>query len=159
VFFIEGTRRLRRDLVQALAPEGLVVRGDEDWRAVTMNWGPGLGYNEELAPFYRDCTVNLNSTSIQMSSAVNQRVFDCPGAGGFLLTDNQASLAELFEVESEVAVYNTLEEAREQLRWFAGRPEARKEIVSRARKRILGEHTYRHRLEEIAGLLKGIYGE
>ncbi|MBL7647816.1 MAG: glycosyltransferase [Candidatus Hydrogenedentes bacterium] len=159
VFFIEGTRRLRRDLVQALAPEGLVVRGDEDWRAVTMNWGPGLGYNEELAPFYRDCRVNLNSTSIQMTSAVNQRVFDCPGAGGFLLTDNQASLAELFDVESEVAVYNTLEEAREQLRWFAGRPEARKEIVARARKRILGEHTYRHRLEEIAGLLKGIYGE
>ncbi len=159
VFFIEGTRRLRRNLVETLTPEGLVVRGDESWRAITPNWGPGLSYTGELAPFYRDCMVNVNSTSIQMATAVNQRVFDCPGAGGFLLTDNQASLADLFDVETEVAVYNTLEEAREQLRWFVERPEVRKEIAERARKRILGEHTYRHRLEEMVGLLKGMYGE
>jgi spore maturation protein CgeB len=159
VFFIEGTRRLRRELVEALAPEGLVVRGDEAWQAIAPQWGPGLSYTGELAPFYRDCTVNLNSTSIQMSTAVNQRVFDCPGAGGFLLTDNQSSLTELFDVETEVAVYNTLEEARERLRWFVERPGARKEITARARKRILGEHTYRHRLEEMVKVLKGLYGE
>lgn len=158
VFFIEGTRRLRRELVETLSPEGLVVRGDEAWQAIASQWGPGLSYTDELAPFYRDCTVNLNSTSIQMATAVNQRVFDCPGAGGFLLTDNQASLAELFDVQTEVATYGTLEEAREQLRWFLGRPQARREIAERARKRILGEHTYRHRLEEMVGLLKGMYG-
>lgn len=159
VFFIEGTRRLRRELVETLAPEGLHVRGDESWRAITDQWGPGLGYATELAPFYRDCVVNLNSTSIQMATTVNQRVFDCPGAGGFLLTDNQSSLAELFEVEKEVAVYNSKEEALEQLRWFMARPDARQEITARARKRILGEHTYRHRLEKIVGLLQGIYGD
>lgn len=160
VFFIEGTRRLRRDLVETLATEGLMVRGDEAWQAIApQQWGPGLSYTGELAPFYRDCVVNLNSTSIQMATAVNQRVFDCPGAGGFLLTDNQASLADLFDVESEVAMYNTLEEARMQLQWFAERPEARKEIAARARKRILGEHTYRHRLEEIVKVLKEMYGE
>lgn len=159
VFFIEGTRRLRRSLVDTLTPDGLVVRGDESWRALTPNWGPGLSYTEELAPFYRDCMVNVNSTSIQMATAVNQRVFDCPGAGGFLLTDNQGSLADLFDIESEVAVYNTPEEARMQLRWFMGRPHARREIAARARKRILGEHTYGHRLQEMVGLLKGIYGE
>ena len=93
-----------------------------------------------------------------MATAVNQRVFDCPGAGGFLLTDNQASLAELFDVESEVAIYTTLEEAREQLRWFMARLDARRAITARARKRILGEHTYRHRLEAIVGLLQGLYG-
>ena len=158
VFFIEGTRRLRRELVETLAPEGLHVRGDESWRTITDQWGPGLAYATELAAFYRDCVVNVNSTSIQMATAVNQRVFDCPGAGGFLLTDNQASLAELFDVESEVAIYTTLEEAREQLRWFMARLDARREITARARKRILGEHTYRHRLEAIVGLLQGLYG-
>ena len=158
VFFIEGTRRLRREVVETLAPEGLHVRGDGSWRALTTQWGPGLGYATELASFYRNCTINMNSTSIQMATAVNQRVFDCPGAGGFLLTDNQASLADLFDVESELAVYNTMDEAREQLRWFMERPQARNEIAERARKRILGEHTYRHRLEELVGLLKGLYG-
>lgn len=159
IFFIEGTRRLRRQLVESLVSDGLHVRGDEAWKPITPSWGPALDYTKTLALYYRDCSVNLNSTSIQMATAVNQRVFDCPGAGGFLLTDNQASLAELFDVDSEVAVYNTLEEAQTQLRWFMARPHVRREITARARKRILGEHTYRHRLEALVALLKGMYGE
>lgn len=154
VFFIEGTRRLRRELVSALAPEGLHVRGDEAWSAITANSGPGLAYATELGPWYRDCAVNLNTTSIQMATAVNQRVFDCPGAGGFLLTDRQASLEGLFDVEREVATYGTVDEAREQLRWFMARPDSRAEITARARKRILGEHTYRHRLGTIETILR-----
>jgi len=159
VFFIEGTRRLRRELVSTLAPEGLHVRGDEGWGDVTPNWGPGLAYATELGPFYRDCTVNVNTTSIQMPNAVNQRVFDCPGAGGFLLTDRQPSLDSLFDVDREAATYGTLEEARDQLRWFMDHPDSRAEITARARKRILGEHTYRHRLEAIEALLRDRFGE
>lgn len=157
VFFIEGTRRLRHALVETLAPEGLVARGDEGWREVTAQWGPGIAYGPELAAFYRECPVNLNTTSIQMASAVNQRVFDCPGAGGFLLTDDQASLAELFDVAREVATYRTLDESREQLQWFMAHPASRREIVEGARRRILGEHTYGHRLEAMEGMLRERY--
>ncbi|MDP2324717.1 MAG: glycosyltransferase, partial [Gammaproteobacteria bacterium] len=145
-------------LVEGLAPDGLHVRGDDHWQSVTLQWGPGLSYTGALADFYRDCTVNLNSTSIQMAAAVNQRVFDCPGAGGFLLTDRQASLAALFDMDREVACYGSLAEAREQLRWFRERPLARREIALAAQRRILGEHTYRHRLETLAGWLSERYG-
>jgi len=117
-----------------------------------------VDYHTELAAYYRDCPVNLNTTSVQMATTVNQRVFDCPAAGGFLLTDRQAHLQELFDVEREVVTYGTLDEARETLAWFRGRPAARKEIVARAQKRILGEHTYRHRLETLASVLRGLYG-
>ena len=156
--FIEGTRRLRHGLVEALAPDGLHVRGDAHWQAVTGQCGPGIAYADELPAFYRDCPVNLNSTSIQMATAVNQRVFDCPGAGGFLLTDAQSSLADLFDVEHEIASYGTLEEAREQLRWFMARPKARRAIVEQAQRRIYGEHTYVHRLEAMVDVLRGCYG-
>jgi len=158
VFFIEGTRRLRHDLVTALAPEGLQVRGDEGWADVTSHWGPGIRYTDELGDFYRACAVNMNSTSIQMATAVNQRVFDCPGAGGFLLTDRQASLNTLFDVEREVATYATLEEACSQMKWFAAHPSSRKEIIKAAQRRIFGEHTYRHRLEALATVLREHYG-
>ena len=158
VFFIEGTRRLRHDLVARLAPAGLHVRGDDGWQAVTPQCGPGLPYNGDLAAFYRDCPVNLNSTSLQMATAVNQRLFDCPAAGGFLLTDRQASLDTMFDGERELAVYDSVESAREQMAWFLARPAARREITTRARARILGEHTYRTRLECIKTLLKERFG-
>jgi len=156
--FIEGTRRLRREVVQALQSDGLAVRGDEAWREHTAQCGPYLNYTQELPAFYRDCEVNLNITSIQMPTTVNQRVFDCPASGGFLLTDAQAALGELFDVQSEIAEYHSIEECRELLRFYRAHPHARRAIIERARKRILGEHTYAHRLQQIVEVVRSRFG-
>ena len=89
-----------------------------------------------------------------MATTVNQRVFDCPAAGGFLLTDSQPALDELFDVERECVVYRSLDECMELLRFFRAHPAARREIAVRARTRVLGEHTYAHRVQHIAGMVK-----
>ena len=81
-------------------------------------------------------------------------VFDCPAAGGFLLTDAQSALWNLFDVEHEVVVYRSLDEAVELLRYYRAHPEARRPLIEKARKRILGEHTYRHRLERLAEIMR-----
>lgn len=152
--FIEGTRRLRTDLVRALAPQGLHVRGDDAWAQVTEDRGPYVNYEQDLPNYYRDCVVNLNSTSIQMPHAVNQRVFDCPMAGGFLLTDAQSSLENLFDPATEIATYHDSDEAQEKMAFYRNNPAARSRIVTAARKRILAEHTYAHRLASIEHLLR-----
>ena len=153
-FFIEGTRRLRHALASAVVPEGAVMRGDDDWRVnFPTSEGP-VHYMENLADVYNRCEVNLNSTSIQMATTVNQRVFDCPAAGGFLLTDAQVALEELFDCEKEVALYHSFEECRDLLRFYRAHPAARLDIASRARARVLGEHTYAHRLQQIADIVR-----
>ena len=158
VFFIEGTRRLRHALVERMAPEGVYVRGDEWWRELTPAAGGPLGYVNELADYYRRCPVSLNTTSIQMPNTVNQRVFDCPAAGGFLLTDAQPDLAELFDVTEEAACYTSLDECSEMFGYYRDHPAVRKEMAAKARKRVLGEHTYQHRLRQIAALVKERFG-
>jgi len=80
---------------------------------------------------------------------VNQRVFDCPAAGGFLLTDAQGDIEDLFDPGNEVAAYRSWEECRDLLRFYRARPDARLEIVRAARRRVLSEHTYAHRLDRI----------
>ena len=110
LLFTEGTRRLRRRLVQMLVLEGLEVRGDEGWLQSIPSVGDSVTYVSDLPAFYRDCEINLNVTSIQMPTAVNQRVFDCPAAGGFLLTDAQSALASLFDLDEEVVAYSSLDE-------------------------------------------------
>lgn len=157
--FIEGTRRLRTSLVESLSPLGMAVAGDDDWQAVASHCLPYINYSLELPAYYRACPLNMNSTSIQMPGAVNQRVLDCPAAGGFLLTDAQAQLGDLFDVEREVAVYRSLEEAASLYTHYLRQPAARTEIVERARRRILGEHTYGHRLLHIVSLLKSRFGD
>ena len=154
LFFIEGSGRLRHELVRLLEPEGLEVRGDDQWQRVSVKPGGAINYTCELPAFYRSCEINLNITSIQMATTVNQRVFDCPAAGGFLLTDAQAALWDLFDVDTEVACYRSFEECLQLFRWFRARPAARREIARRARKRILGEHTYAQRLREIVEVVR-----
>lgn len=156
--FIEGTRRLRTQLVETLDPLGMAVAGDGDWKAVSRQCLPYINYSLELPAYYQRCPMNLNSTSIQMPNAVNQRVLDCPAAGGFLLTDAQPQLAELFDAD-EVAVYHSLDEAVALYQEYLAAPLARRELIARARRRALGEHTYGHRLLHIVSLLKSRFGQ
>ena len=57
---------------------------------------PDVDYRSEIAQWYRRIKINLNITSCQMPTALNQRVFDVPACGGFILNDNQTDLKELF---------------------------------------------------------------
>jgi spore maturation protein CgeB len=156
-FFTEGTRRMRREFVATLDPEQIVVRGDEGWAPHCSRLEAPLSYESELPAFYRACEVNLNITSTQMPRALNQRVFDCPAAGGFLLTDAQPDIELLFDPATEVMTYATPEECLDLLRFFKAHPAARCEVVRRARRRILGQHTYERRLNTIASLVRETY--
>ena len=150
----EATRRQREDLAQMLAPLGLEVRGDFHWRAVHEKVGEGLDYFSSLSPFYRSTAVNVNTTSLQMRWAVNQRVFDCPAAGGFLLTDDQGDMADLFDPDMESVTYSSLEDLHEKARRYVASPGERNAIVEAARRRIAKEHTHAHRLQALDAFMR-----
>ena len=153
----EATRRMRRELVRAVEQFGVEVRGDPGWQQVARRCGGSINYFEDLAPYYRSSAVNLNVTSLQMKTAVNQRVFDCPAAGGFLITDAQEDLDELFEPEREVVTFSSLEELREKTAYYLAHEEERRGIVERAQRRITADHTHAHRLQALERYLRARY--
>lgn len=141
----------RLENITSLTPAGLQVYGDPAWEEflpVPEAYGGRIGYNRELPAFYQCVGVNLNVTSLQMKDGLNQRVFDVPAAGGFLLTDFKESLLDLFP-EEEVAIYRDPEEARAKLQYYRQHPEERRALAARARERILARHTFVHRLQAI----------
>lgn len=150
----EATRRQREALALALAPLGLEVRGDGGWLGYGVRAGGGVGYFDDLAAFYRRTKVNVNSTSLQMRYGVNQRVFDCPAAGGFLITDDQADMHEFFEAERECVLYGSVEELRDKAVFYLAHPNERDGIVRAAQRRIAAEHTHAHRLRALEDFLK-----
>lgn len=157
-FFIEGTRRLRSTLLGGLAADGVVALGDAGWADVTPHCAPFVHYESELPAHYRTCPVNLNITSVQMATAVNQRVFDCPAAGGFLLTDAQSDVGRYFEVGTEAVTYDSLDACRALMRHYLDAPASRRAIVERARVRILTEHSYEHRLQRMVQIVRDHLG-
>ncbi len=137
------------------------VRGDAGWKGLLngkFRLGPQLAYYGELPDFYNACKVNFNATSVQMGTAVNQRVFDVPACGAFLLTDLQPSLEELFEVGDEVIAYNDIDEIDDLARFYLRNDAAREAVAAKGRSRVLREHTYRHRIGTIVRRLRELYG-
>jgi spore maturation protein CgeB len=142
----------RRNLIEQLLPYGIELFGDPDgWRLLLgddISVHPNIDYRTGLASVYRSITITINSTSCQMHTAVNQRVFDIPACGGFVITDNQSDIYELFD-KNETVVYSSIGELREQINYYSTHESDRKLIIEKARTRILNEHTVSKRLGTI----------
>jgi spore maturation protein CgeB len=108
-----------------------------------------VDYYRSLGSHYQGSAVNLNVTSAQMRTGLNQRVFDVPASRSFLLTDSKSQILELFEPGREAVLYQSPEEARDKALWHLGRPSERAGVAERAWRRVQGGHLYRHRLAKI----------
>lgn len=107
--------------------------------------------------------LNLHSSSSKPGvdpdcDAVNPRVFEIAAAGGFQLCDPCRGLESLFEFETELPVYRDLKELRARIDHFLKRPEERRAIAEAAQKRVLAEHTYVHRAQEMLRHLLRVHG-
>jgi spore maturation protein CgeB len=152
-----ATRDYRLECVSHLAPWRPVIYGDAGWRDLVgpaFRLQPEVGYYDGLPGIYRQSEINFNATSLQMKAAVNQRVFDVPAAGGFLLTDFREQLAEVLEVGREVACYQEPGEIPDLVRFYLAHPHKRHRLVRAARERVLREHTYVNRLQTLLKVIR-----
>ncbi|MBI4697845.1 MAG: glycosyltransferase [Nitrospirae bacterium] len=157
----KATLNYRLSCIEELRGFETVIHGGRDWKELLPHGytlRQRLNYYSELPVFYNACRVNFNATSLQMLTAVNQRVFDVPACGGFLLTDHQAAVEELFEVGKEMVTYRDKEEITGLVRFYLDNPEAREKIAGKGRGRILMEHTYKHRLKNIIRTMRERHG-
>ena len=161
----EATRQYRAACLKPILEFTPLLVGDKGWRLTFPAAPPGvrlhpeLSYYTDLPFFYPLSDINFNCTSAQMKGAVNQRVFDVPAAGAFVLTDWRAQMDDLFEPEKEVVFYRAPEEVPELIKYYLAHPEARARVAAAARKRVLAEHTYAHRLQTIIARMREVYGK
>ncbi|EGB16669.1 CgeB family protein [Pseudodesulfovibrio mercurii] len=154
----EATRQYRLACVRATLPFSPLIVGDDGWAGLLDGADarllPPLDYYADLPRFYPRSKINFNCTSRQMKGAVNQRVFDVPACGGFLLTDHREQMEDLFDLDREAAVYRSVEEIPDLAQRFAADPAARTAVVRAAARRILAEHTYEHRLQRLLDVVR-----
>ncbi len=79
---------------------------------------------------------------------VNPRTFELASCGAFQLVDERALLPELFSGD-EVRSFKTFDELPSLIRRWLGDPDARAAAALGARRRVLAEHTYVHRMKDI----------
>ncbi|MEL6546617.1 MAG: glycosyltransferase [Myxococcota bacterium] len=155
-----ATAQYRAEILRSVQGTELHIFGDDGWRSILPDcaFHGAIEYGPKLAQVYRKSTVSLNATSLQMATAVNQRVFDVPATGSFLLTDHQRDIERLFTPGEDVITYRTGDELGALLDRYRSDDRAREAVTLRARRRVLAEHTYRHRMDHVIGHLRTRHG-
>jgi len=160
VALAELTMNKRAKFITALKELNPVVYGDEHWKELVNGVelrGP-VHNTKELPSLFAGSKVNLNVTAEQMPTAVNQRVWDVPGIGGFLLTDAQDDVLEYFEDGEDVAIYHNLDEAVDKASFYVANDSLRNKIAHKALIKIDREHRINHRLITIETVMSKRFG-
>lgn len=108
-----------------------------------------VNYITEMPKVFACTKINLNPSLRIIQTGIPLRAFDIMGAGGFLLSNYQEELLELFSNEEEVAVYESLEDAVCKADFYLRHEDLRKRIADNARIKTLNEHSLQRRFETI----------
>ena len=151
-------RRHRAERLSSLTDEPLVVFGSEDWNNYLPAHlvRPPVDYNTDRAHVYSNSAVNLSFTALQQETALNQRYYDVPISGGFLVGEWQESLADHFALEREVVYFRDNDELLDKTRYYLNHPAEREKIVKQARQRVLHEHLMEHRVSTMLNAIRQV---
>lgn len=83
----------------------------------------------------------------------NMRMFEATGAGTLLLTDKGANLPDLFDENTEVVTYSSVDEIVEKVKYLLDHEEERKRIAEAGQRRTLKDHTAKQRVEKINAII------
>lgn len=150
----------RVETVHALAPFDLKIWG-RGWRRPEVQRAfngkhRNILQEERFVPDYETAKIfaatqiGLNIHSGQSHrGGLNARTFDLLAAGTFQLADALPGMEELLEPGKELITYRSPQEAAHLAGYYLRHPKERASIAARGRARVLGQHTYLHRVRSI----------
>lgn len=137
----------------AVSLRGAVV-GDgwehvDGWREVWRGFAP----YRELPALYQRTKIVLDDANHVTApwGSVNNRVFDGLACGALVLTNGTVGAQEAFD--GLLPTYDSPEELRSSLQRYAEDDGARDALVEELRSRVLAEHTYERRAEQLFEIL------
>ncbi len=99
------------------------------------------------------CVTRGAHASVYASSS--SRPFELAALGVCVVANPYLGIEEWFEPEKEVIVVRSAEEALDRVQFLLRNEAARKSIGQAARRRLLRQHTFRHRAAELVAIVRG----
>ena len=108
-------------------------------------------WGEALIALYNRSKIVLNITNWDPARyvALNQRVYDVPATGAFLLTDYSPELEEHYVIGEEIVSYASVEELKSKARYYLAHDAERNAIARRGYAKALKLPTIRDRIAAV----------
>lgn len=84
----------------------------------------------------------------------NERTFKIPACGGFEITDDVACIRKYFKEDEEIVIAKNKDDWFQKIDYYMKNPEKRLPIIEAGRRRVLKDHTYHNRVEQIISIYK-----
>lgn len=153
MFLLRKTAQLERMRMLKLLSEHfedvVIYTGSDTTKLPKVKNKGYADYRREMPRSFAESKINLNLSLRTIRSGIPLRVMDIMGAGGFVLTNDQPELSELFIEGEDYAAFRTEEELFEKADYYLTHEEERKRIAKNGCRKVRSLHTYRKRLEEI----------
>ena len=99
-------------------------------------------YTEKMPRVFHRSKVNLNITLRSIISGVPLRVLDILAAGGFLITNYQAEIAEFFEDGTDLVMAYTPDDMIQKTAYYLEHDEERKQIALNGQRKVFEKFAY-----------------
>lgn len=109
-------------------------------------------YYTEMPYVFKQSRINLNITLRSIKSGIPLRAFDIMGSEGFLLSNYQNDLLELFVPEEDFVYYKDKKDLLCKVDYYLAHEEERRKIAKNGHDKVAARHTYRHRVKEMFDL-------
>ena len=117
------------------------------------NHGPVDYY--DMAPYvFKTAKINLNITLRSIQSGIPLRAFDIMGAGGFLLSNYQEDFVDCFIPGEDFVFFESREDLMDKISYYLTHEEERIAIAQNGHQKIVSQHTYLHRVQEMIAHLR-----
>lgn len=143
VTFIGTSHGQRAKWVEALRARGI------DVVCFGYGWPNGPVAAKDIPRIIRDSIISLNFANSQGENQIKARMFEVPGAGGFLLTESARSLEAYYRPGQEIAVFDGLDDLEGKIKHYLAHPRERDLIAHAGFHRTQEQHTYEHRFKEL----------
>lgn len=106
-----------------------------------------------MPKIFKCSKINLNMTNRPIKTGLPLRIFDILGAGGFLLTNYQAELPDIFEIGTDLVAYESQEDMLNKIAYYLEHEDERIQIAKNGQEKVRKYHSYKVKLEEITKIV------
>lgn len=114
---------------------------------------PEISALKEAPKVFYSSKINLNITLRSIASGVPARVFDIMSVGGFVLSNWQEEIPELFEEGEEIVTYKTPEELIDKADYYLRHDDERIRVGVNGYRKVKERYTYEQQMDKIIAIL------
>ena len=103
----------------------------------------------EMPLVFHNSKINLNFTAKSIREGLPLRIFDVLGCGGFLITNYQTELPDIFNIGEDLEAYTSEEDLLYKAEYYLTHENDRLEIANNGYKKLVKYHNYPERIMQM----------